>query len=295
MSGLPNGVYVVDAERRVLFWNKGAEEITGYLDQEVLGRRCQDDLLVHCDENYTPLCDHRCPLRETMDDGKPREAKVYLRHKEGHRVPVRIRSVPVRDADGGIIGAAETFDECQDIPPLPAYIGAQAVRNHLDTHTGVPDPASTRRLLEACLRDYQEHRIPFGILIVAIDDLGAFGAKYGREAVFKMLHTVATTLGKSLRVGDTVGDWTESRFLALVLNCGAETLAHVNFVLKRVAGLAEILWWGERHSITVSVGGAVVRADDTIDSLLTRAENALAGTARNGGNGGDSVLVGIER
>jgi diguanylate cyclase (GGDEF)-like protein len=165
----------------------------------------------------------------------------------------------------------------------------------VDPHTGVADPASTGCLLETCLRDYQENRVPFGVLIVAIDELGPFGAKYGREAVFKMLHTVAATLCKNLRVGDTVGNWTENRFLALVLNCGAETLAHVKFVLKRVAGLAEISWWGERHSITVSVGGAIVRPDDTVDSLLARAEDTLTGSARNSRTGEDSILIGTGR
>jgi len=39
LESLPNGVYVVDTERRILFWNDGAEQITGYLRQDVIGRR----------------------------------------------------------------------------------------------------------------------------------------------------------------------------------------------------------------------------------------------------------------
>jgi diguanylate cyclase (GGDEF)-like protein len=222
-----------------------------------------------------------------MFDGRPRDANLYLRHKEGHRVPVRVRAVPVRDAEGGIVGAAEIFDERHDLPELQRHPNAQAVQNHVDEQTGVSDEASTRRYLEACLQDYEEDHIPFGILLTAIDSLETFRQSFGPQAVAKVMHTVATTLAKSLREGDIVGDWTDGRFLALVVNCPPATLAQLVFMLKRVISVAEVPWWGDQLSVTVSIGGAAVRPGDTAASLLARAEGALAACAAKGGNGGD--------
>src|SRR5689334_16336230 len=287
LRSLPHGVYVVDLDRKILFWNSGAEQITGYRSQDVMGRHCQDNVLMHCDENYTQLCGCHCPLQETMADGQPREANVYLRHKEGHRVPVNIRAVAIRDAEGTIIGAAETFDECHDVPALQMHPNAQAVANHNDERTGVSDQASMARYLEACLRDYEEDHIPFGLLLIGVDGLELFRQSYSGQAVVKMLHTIATTLAKSLREGDLVGDWTEDRFLALVVNCPAETLARLVFMLKRVISVAEISWWGERLGVTVSIGGAAVCPGDTVESLLARAESALRACVARGGNSGD--------
>ena len=287
LTGLPNGVYVVDQDRKILFWNNGAERITGYRSQEVLGRHCQDNLLMHCDANYSLLCGDRCPLKMTIEDGCPREVNLYLRHKEGHRVPVKVRAVPIRDTDGVIIGAAESFDECHDVPELQMHPNAMAVCNHTDQRTGVSDQPSTERYLAACIQDYAEDHIPFGVLMIAIDDLDQFRGRYGGEAVAKILHTVATTVVKSLREGDIVGDWSGNRFLALVVNCPLETLARLVFLLKRVVSMAEISWWGDRLGVTVSIGGAAVRPDDTIESLLARCEDALSGCASKGGNGAD--------
>ena len=287
LTGLPNGVYVVDPDRKILFWNCGAERITGYRSQEVLGLHCQDNLLMHCDENYTPLCGDRCPLKMTIEDGHPREANLYLRHKEGYRVPVKVRAVPVRDADGVIIGAAETFDECHDVPELHVHPKAKAVRNQTDQRTGVSDQPSTERYLNACLQDYTDDHIPFGVLVIAIDELDQFRGRYGGEAVAKIMHMVATTVAKSLREGDIVGDWSANRFLALVVNCPPETLARLVFMLKRVVSVAEISWWGDRQGVTVSIGGAAARPDDTVDSLLGRCESALLACTGKGGNGGD--------
>jgi len=287
LEGLPNGLYVVDRDRKILFWNQGAEQITGYRGPEVIGRYCQDNLLMHCDENYAPLCGDRCPLKDTMLDGRPRDTNVYLRHKEGHRVPVRIRAIPVRDPEGTIIGAAEIFDERHDVPELQMHPNAKAVHNHMDDRTGVSDEASARQYLEACLRDYGEDHIPFGVLLIAIDRVAEFRQAYGGEAVAKLMHTVAVTLAKSLREGDIVGDWTHSRFLALVVNCPPASLAQIVFMLKRVVSVAEIPWWGDRLAVTVSIGGSAVRPGDTADSLLARAESALAASAEKGGNSGD--------
>src|SRR5579872_3298422 len=86
LESLPSGVYVVDRERKLLFWNDGAERLTGYLRQEVIGRYCQDNLLMHCDLTYQGLCDSDCPLLATIHDGRPREAQLFLRHKEGERI-----------------------------------------------------------------------------------------------------------------------------------------------------------------------------------------------------------------
>jgi len=51
-----------------------------------------NNLLLDCDARRKVLCGDDCPLQETMHDGKPREADVLLRHRNGERVPVRVRS-----------------------------------------------------------------------------------------------------------------------------------------------------------------------------------------------------------
>ena len=47
LDQLHDGVYLVDTDRAIRFWNKGAERISGYGAEEVLGTRCSDNLLMH--------------------------------------------------------------------------------------------------------------------------------------------------------------------------------------------------------------------------------------------------------
>ena len=65
-----DGVYFVDRDRRILYWNRAAGHITGYRQDEVVGTRCQDNVLIHLDDQGQSLCQsHVCPSVKAMRTG----------------------------------------------------------------------------------------------------------------------------------------------------------------------------------------------------------------------------------
>jgi PAS domain-containing protein len=108
LDHLDAGIYMVDRNRRILYWNRGAEQISGYLAQDVAGHFCQGDLLMHCDAAGRGICGKGCPLSSVMFDGMSREHVFFLRHRHGHRIPVQVRARAIYDSAGAIIGAVET-------------------------------------------------------------------------------------------------------------------------------------------------------------------------------------------
>ena len=82
LEHLHEGVYFVDLDRKILYWNKAAENITGYSQSEVLGKRCSDNIN-HVDDCGIQLCMTTCPLAKTVADSTPREMNLYIRHKKG--------------------------------------------------------------------------------------------------------------------------------------------------------------------------------------------------------------------
>jgi PAS domain S-box-containing protein len=109
LDSLFDGVYIVDRERRILFWNRGAEKLTGYASADVMDQRCSDDILNHIDEEGHLLCKGRCPLMRSINTGQEVRAKVYPLCKDGRRFPVETHVSPLRDRTGEIIGAVEVF------------------------------------------------------------------------------------------------------------------------------------------------------------------------------------------
>jgi PAS domain S-box-containing protein len=99
----------VDPNRIILYWNKAAEELTGYSAFEVLGKSCKDDILNHIDENGILLCRGACPLLKAMRSRSKASAKVYPKHKNGRRFPVETHVSTLVEEDGTLVGAVEVF------------------------------------------------------------------------------------------------------------------------------------------------------------------------------------------
>ena len=82
LEQVSEGVYLVDRDRYITFWNKAASEITGHAAEAVLGRQCQSGPLRHVDGDGRILCQDGCPLASVLEDGRPRKAAVLLQHRE---------------------------------------------------------------------------------------------------------------------------------------------------------------------------------------------------------------------
>jgi diguanylate cyclase (GGDEF)-like protein/PAS domain S-box-containing protein len=275
LESLPIGVYLTDRKRQITFWNASAERITGYLGQEVIGHFCHDNLLMHCDEYQKALCGCDCPLAQTMQDGRPRVANVYLRHKDGQQVPVRVQAIPVRDEFGAIVGAVECFEE-RPFQATERRYPRLHENTALDEVTQVPDLEATVAGLDAALEEFAASQSAFGVLSIAIDNSDHISHVYGCRALNEVLYAAAQTLAGGTRPGDLVGRWREDRFAAVVPCPAAEGLLSCARRLQRLVALAGVPWWGDRLSFTVSMGGTMVRPGDTAGALLERAEEALA-------------------
>ncbi|HXC32548.1 MAG TPA: PAS domain-containing protein [Verrucomicrobiae bacterium] len=84
LDNLQTGVYIVDRNRRIRFWNEGAEQITGYLRQDVVGRFLRDHLLATGDEVKDFDADPEDPISLVFRDGKPSTMDVSILHKDGY-------------------------------------------------------------------------------------------------------------------------------------------------------------------------------------------------------------------
>lgn len=110
LNSIFDGVYIVDEEHKILFWNKGAENITGYKSSEVIGRKCSDDILNHFDNKGNLLCDtEHCLIQRTFSTGNHVQDNVYTLHKSGKRFLAQAYMSPIKDSNGNVIAGIEVF------------------------------------------------------------------------------------------------------------------------------------------------------------------------------------------
>jgi len=169
LDSLYDGVYLVDLDRRITYWNWGAERITGYRPDEAVGRRCQDNFLVHVDDRGNSLCLNGCPLSWTMANGQPQETEVYLQHKDGYRVPISVRATPIRDGTGRVVGAVEVFSDNSRIAAMTDLNKELRQLSLLDPLTEVGNRRFLEQQLMARLNEQERYGWRVGVLFVDVD------------------------------------------------------------------------------------------------------------------------------
>ena len=284
LEHLETGVYLVDRTRRILFWNEGAEKITGYLRQDVVGRFLRDHLLSPNGETNNADSDVTDPLNLVFRDGKSSIADVSILHKDGYRIPIVLRTVPIRNTRGAVIAAAESFDKNLSASERTRRQAVVAELGCLDGVTGVPGKTYMDTRLAETMTLFKERRAPFGILIVEVEQLDHFLKTRGPGIVPTVLRVVGQDIENSLRPADLVGRWSENQFIALMTECRESDVVRVGDRVRKMIGNSEIEWWGDRIRVAVALGGAGVRPDDTVELLLERAGKSLQESIAAGGN-----------
>jgi diguanylate cyclase (GGDEF)-like protein/PAS domain S-box-containing protein len=284
LDGLQTGVYVVDRNRRIRFWNQGAEQITGYLRQDVVGHFLRDHLLTTASQAKTPDLDPDDPITLAFRDGKPSLMDVYILHKEGYRVPIVLRSVPIRNSRGTVVGVAESFEKNRSAWEWSRRQSASADIASLDALTGVASRSFMETKLQERLRIFAEDNNPFGILLVQIDHLDEYRSSRGPGVVAPILRIIAQSLENSVRPADLVGCWEKNQFMAILLECKESEVNLVGERVRKMIGQAEIEWWGDTFSVTSPLGGAGCRAGDDMETLVARAIASLDESVVKGGN-----------
>ena len=272
IDGLYDGVYFVDKNRVITYWNKSCERITGYNREQMLGRRCNDNLLSHCTEAGEELCLKGCPLSATIQDGTLREAEVFLRHADGYRVPVRVRVAPIQDDQGQIIGAVESFNNNLDLVNTRQQVRQLEEVATRDALTGVGNRLFGEARLRAAFLEYSLTHRPFGLLFIDLDNFKNVNDSCGHEAGDHLLQMVAVTLSTNLRQDDTLVRWGGEEFLVLLKIAEPENLLRAAEKLRNLIDRSAILVHDRTVSISASIGASLALPGDTPESLVSRTD-----------------------
>lgn len=119
LDSIVDGVFTIDHNWRVTFFNRAAEEITGISAAEALGRHC-------CEVFRANVCETACVLKETMATGKPVVCQpIAILRADGKEIPISISTALLKDETGKVIGGVETFRDLSLVEDLRREIHRQ--------------------------------------------------------------------------------------------------------------------------------------------------------------------------
>jgi PAS domain S-box-containing protein len=112
LDSLTEGVFTVDKDLNITFFNRAAERITGFNKNEALKSKCYEIFKAN-------ICKSGCFLRETMASGKTiLDRRINIANKDGNIIPISVNTSVLTDDNKEMVVGIETFRDCRDIELL---------------------------------------------------------------------------------------------------------------------------------------------------------------------------------
>ncbi|MBU1141293.1 MAG: sensor domain-containing diguanylate cyclase [Firmicutes bacterium] len=283
-------IYIVDKERKILYFNPIASLISGYSKDEMVNSFCFDHRLNHIDDEGNKLCQAGCPLIESIAANKVSENFIFLHHKNGHRVRVHVKAIPYEE-NGEVVGAIEVFTDVTEKNLLLEEIMIQKRLTMLDPLTGL----FNRRFLNEEFPNIAKgiHKDDkLGILFIDIDEFKQKNDRFGHLIGDEILKTISKTIQYNLKANDFVIRYGGDEILVLLRNIDQENvefMAEKLRILVKNSGSRDL---DEQIKITISVGATILASNESLLQAINRADHAMYLAKSQGNN--QVVFIGKE-
>ncbi len=283
VDNLRDAVVFIDATRRILRWNLGAERLTGIAASSVYQRRFLPSLLELREEDGRPVPDDDCPVLQVLRSGEQRLRRTLMRGRNGRSLTVELHAVPVSQGRGTLIGATVVL---RDVSPELSLVARCQSLHELATRdplTQVANRAEFDRVHERFVAAHLETMAPCALILADIDHFKAINDRYGHQAGDQVLKDFARLLKSMCRAGDLVARYGGEEFVMLCADCTAAAAVSRAEDIRRALSQLTHPALGNR-SVTCSFGVTEIQPGDTTTSMLARADRALYQAKQNGRN-----------
>lgn len=111
-ASIADGLFTVDTDWNITFFNESAQRITGIKADEALGCKCWDVF-------RSSICDGQCAMGECLDTGgRITNKSIFIVRADGTKLPVSISASPLVSSDGDVVGGVETFRDLTEIQAM---------------------------------------------------------------------------------------------------------------------------------------------------------------------------------
>ncbi|AEJ18861.1 sigma-54 interaction domain-containing protein [Gracilinema caldarium] len=134
LESISDGVFTIDLEWHITSFNRAAENIIGIKRNEAIGKLCYEVF-------KSNMCESRCPLRKTMQSGKPViNVEGFCINPAGERIPISVSTALLKDQAGHVIGGAETFRDLRELEELKQQLVSDPLKGELTSRSPAMHP-----------------------------------------------------------------------------------------------------------------------------------------------------------
>lgn len=287
LNNLYEAVYFCDLDRKIVYWNKAAEKLTGYTRDEILNNNCFNNILVHTNYKGQQLCNgENCLVLRAIKEKKLIEEEVFLKHKDGFRLPVIVRISPIIDVGGKPVGAVQIFSD--NSAKLAAFQRIEKLESlaFIDSLTGIGNRRYTEIKIFVKLEEIKKSGMikNHGILFIDIDHFKKINDTFGHNFGDYVLKVVAKTILKNIREDDFIGRWGGEEFVAIISNVDIDELRFIAEKIRSLIYSIDFKINDNTIKLSVAIGATLINYKDDISSLIQRADALMYQCKKSGRN-----------
>ncbi|MHB1036452.1 MAG: diguanylate cyclase [Pirellulales bacterium] len=293
LENMYDAVAFVDGNLRVLFWNRGAERLTGIASASVRDRVWMPSLLEMRDERGALVRDEDCPVKCVIRTGVQALRRLTICSRNGGPVAVDAHAVPVVSSDGTMHGATLLLHDASSETSLEARCHSLNEKATKDPLTQVGNRAEFDNVHRTFITAHLQRRLPCSLVICDIDHFKQVNDQFGHQAGDEVIKCLATVLKNSCRPGDLVARYGGEEFVLLCADCtNAVAVERAEQVRKTFGEIRQPMLQG--RCVTASFGVTEIQPGDTPATMLRRADRALFSAKANGRNAVVQLGTGLD-
>ncbi len=293
LDNMHDAVVFIDAGRRIVSWNHGAERLTGITASSICHRSWSPTLLNIQNEKGEWIGDEDCPVACSLRSKTQSLRRLTIAGRGGKLVSVDSHVIPVVAEEGVALGAILLLHDASPETSLEERCQNLHEKATRDSLTQVANRAEFDRVHEMFVNAHKQQRIPCSLIICDLDHFKLVNDTYGHPAGDEVIKSLTTILKDSCRPGDLVARYGGEEFVLLCADCdNAAATRRAEQVRKRFSQLPQSKLDG--RTVTASFGVTEVQAGDTAETMLRRADRALLLAKQKGRNRVMQLGVGSE-
>ena len=279
LRSIADGVLTTDTDGVVTYLNPVAERITGWRNEEAVGRQLEEVLHLIDESSGERAPD---PVRLCMD----RAGLVVLEDdtavvdRSGERESaVQVRVSPIRSYDRKLMGVVVVIHDVTELRGMARVMSYQA--NH-DPLTGLVNRREFEARLWHALESARAERLEHALAYIDVDQFKLVNDTCGHLAGDQLLKQLADLMAPYIRDTDTLARLGGDEFGLLLYGCSLDKAQRIAEDICAAAREFRFAWDDKAFTVGVSIGLAPVDGDGTLSDVLAAADAACFAAKEDG-------------
>ncbi len=267
MKNATNGIMITDRKNRIISINNAFTELTGYSEEEVIGK--DPSILSSGRHGGRYFSD----MWQNLEERGHWEGEMWNRHKNGELYPEWVTITSVLDHNGEHSNYIGIFSLLSEQKSTEARLRELA---NSDPLTGLINRNLFLDRAAQALITSRRYQSKTAILFLDLDGFKPVNDSYGHAVGDMVLREVARRMQESVRGSDTVARFGGDEFVILLtgIKDTDEVAVIANKLIESVS--RQIQFGDDEYHVGASIGISICPDDaDTVESLISFADEAM--------------------